>query len=94
MSLGLAASAWAAPSLPGSNPEVRALEQNRGGRQPQAEVQQAEQMPAPVEEMPQKLLLKNLFYRAAGNRRCRADQSHTGLSGQGSDGCGTGTGCG
>lgn len=61
LSLGLAASAWAAPSLPGSNPEVRALEQNRGGRQLQAEVQQEEQMPAPVEEMPQKLLLKNLF---------------------------------
>ena len=62
LSLGLAASAWAAPSLPGSNPEVRALEQNRGGRQPQAEVQQEEQMPAPVEEMPQKLLLKKFVF--------------------------------
>ncbi len=62
LSLGMAASAWAAPSLPGSNPEVRALEQNRGGRQPQAEVQQEEQMPAPVEEMPQKLLLKKFVF--------------------------------
>ncbi|WP_293720360.1 ShlB/FhaC/HecB family hemolysin secretion/activation protein [uncultured Phascolarctobacterium sp.] len=62
LSLGLAASAWAAPSLPGSNPEVRALEQNRGGRQPQAEVQQEEQMPAPAEEMPQKLLLKKFVF--------------------------------
>ena len=33
LTLGITASAWAAPSLPGSSADVRALEQNRGARQ-------------------------------------------------------------
>ena len=40
LTLGITASAWAAPSLPGSSADVRALEQNRGARQQQTDLQQ------------------------------------------------------
>ena len=44
LTLGITASAWAAPSLPGSSADVRALEQNRGARQQQTDLQQPEQL--------------------------------------------------
>ena len=42
LTLGITASAWAAPSLPGSSDDVRALEQNRGARQQQTDLQQTD----------------------------------------------------
>lgn len=42
LTLGITASVWAAPSLPGSSADVRALEQNRGARQQQTDLQQPE----------------------------------------------------
>lgn len=49
LTLGITASVWAAPSLPGSSADVRALEQNRGARQQQTDLQQPEQQKAAEE---------------------------------------------
>lgn len=62
LTLGVTASVWAAPSLPGSNADVRALEQNRGGGQQQTDLQQAETVPAQTEQLPQKLLLQKFVF--------------------------------
>ena len=58
LTLGITASAWAAPSLPGSSADVRALEQNRGARQQQTDLQQK----ADEETLPQKLLLRQFVF--------------------------------
>ena len=62
LTLGITASAWAAPSLPGSSADVRALEQNRGARQQQTDLQQPEQQKADEETLPQKLLLRQFVF--------------------------------
>ena len=62
LTLGITASAWAAPSLPGSSADVRALEQNRGARQQQTDLQQPEQQKAAEETLPQKLLLRQFVF--------------------------------
>ena len=67
LTLGITASAWAAPSLPGSSDDVRALEQNRGARQQQTDLQQTdlqqpEQQKAAEETLPQKLLLRQFVF--------------------------------
>ena len=62
LTLGITASVWAAPSLPGSSADVRALEQNRGARQQQTDLQQPEQQKADEETLPQKLLLRQFVF--------------------------------
>jgi hemolysin activation/secretion protein len=62
LTLGITASVWAAPSLPGSSADVRALEQNRGARQQQTDLQQPEQQKAAEETLPQKLLLRQFVF--------------------------------
>ena len=64
LTLGITASVWAAPSLPGSSADVRALEQNRGARQQQTDLQQPEQQNAAAEITAAAICL----YRPAGNR--------------------------
>lgn len=71
LTLGITASAWAAPSLPGSSDDVRALEQNRGARQQQTDLQQTdlqqpEQQKAAEETLPSAAAI--CLYRPAGNR--------------------------
>ena len=67
LTLGITASAWAAPSLPGSSADVRALEQNRGARQQQTDLQQPEQQKArnAAAEITAAAIC---LYRPAGNR--------------------------
>ena len=62
LTLGITASVCAAPSLPGSSADVRALEQNRGVGQQQTDLQQPEQQKAAEETLPQKLLLRQFVF--------------------------------
>lgn len=62
LTLGVAASALAAPSLPGSNAEVRALEQNRSGGEQQTFLQREDTGAVESETLTQKLLLRKFLF--------------------------------
>lgn len=59
---GITATAWSAPVLPGSNPEVRELEQNRGSARQQSELKQAAAQAQPSAARQQKLLVQKFVF--------------------------------
>ena len=62
LTLGVAASALVAPSLPGSNAEVRALEKNRGGGEQQTFLQREDTGDIETETLTQKILLQKFLF--------------------------------
>lgn len=59
---GITATAWSAPVLPGSNPEIRELEQNRGSARQQSELKQAAAQAQPPAARQQKLLVQKFVF--------------------------------